>query len=876
MGRTLGLARSLPEKGARLWVVAPGALQGIVAGGPECPQRAAHAGFVRVLTNEARDLDLRVVDLDQDLDDEPGAAELVRAVMTPSADREIAITSRGVRAPRLRRGLPRATTPVTGNGRRVGSRLSLGRDSGVDGLSWAQVTPAEPGAGEVAIDIEAAGLNFRDVMWSLGLLPEEALEDGFAGPTLGLEGAGTVAAVGPGVRRFKKGDRVIAFASGSFASRVVVPDVAVAPLPSPLTAAAGATIPVAFLTSYYALHHLARLRRGEWLLVHGGAGGVGLAALQIAQWRGARTIATAGSEEKRDFLRMLGADHVLSSRTLDFVDEVRALTGGQGVDVVLNSLAGEAMERSLQAVRSFGRFLELGKRDYFANTRIGLRPFRRNVSYFGIDVDQLLAYHQPLTQRLFRDIVTLFERGVFAPLPYRAFGPDEVRDAFRHMQQSLHVGKIVVAPPPVAEVPDQPRPFAVAADGTHMVIGGLGGFGLATASWLVERGARHLVLVGRSGAQSDAARAGVARLEQQGAHVRVAACDAADGAALGRLIADLGRSMPPLKGVVHAAMVLDDGLIDNLTEERFSTVMRPKIDGAANLDRLTRDLSLDYFVMFSSATTVIGNPGQANYVAANMYLESLARARRAAGLPALTVAWGALEDVGYLARKADVREKLSRRLGQAGLTAREALDALGRLLVETDAGRRETAALVVAPMDWAVARRELKLVASPVYAQVIADAEASGATDGGDRVDLVALVRGRDLQSAREAVAEILAGEISRILKVPAKEIGPQRSLAELGMDSLMGLELRLGVERRFGIELPLPSISDATTLASIAAVLVSRIHDVEATAAGADTDQETNADLARRHGGDELSLDDLAEIGDAVRSRRAEVERSV
>jgi len=284
-------------------------------------------------------------------------------------------------------------------------------------------------------------------------------------------------------------------------------------------------------------------------------------------------------------------------------------------------------------------------------------------------------------------------------------------------------------------------------------------------------------------------------------------------------------------------------------------------------------MALDYFVLFSSATTAVGNPGQANYVAANAFLESLARSRRAEGLPALAVAWGAIEDVGYLARKSDVRDKLARRLGQAGLTAREALDTLGRLLVDTDGGRRQTAALVIAPMDWALARRELKLLASPAYAQVVSDAESSGAADTGERVDLVALVRGRSPQSARDAVTEVLAGEVSRILKLPAKEIGPQRSLAELGMDSLMGLELRLAVERRFGIELPIPSISDATTLASIAAAIVARIQDVDA-ADGDDTERETNAELARRHVAEDVTMDDLAEIGEAVRSRRAEVER--
>lgn len=875
IGLTLGLARSINEKAARLWVVAPGALQGVAEGGADRPEQAAIGGFLRVLKNETRGLDLRLLDIAPDLSTDVAAAAIAREIMAPRADTELVVSASGTFAPRLRHGIPPAPERRAPPLRSRAVKLVPGRDGGIDDLAWEEAPIRVPRRGEVVIDIAAAGLNFRDVMWSLGLLPEEALEDGFAGPEIGIEGAGTVVAVGQGVRRFKPGDRVLTFASGSFASRVVVPEVAVAPMPARLSFEAGATIPVTFLTAYYSLHHLARLRRKEWLLIHGGAGGVGLAALQIARWRGAKTIVTAGSEEKREFLRMLGADHALSSRSLDFIDQVKELTDGEGVDVVLNSLSGEAMERSLQVTRPFGRFLELGKRDFYANSRIGLRPFRRNVSYFGIDADQLLMHKRHLTERLFGDIVTQFEKGVFAALPYRAFGATEVKDAFRLMQQSGHVGKIVVAPPKVEEVGTGAEPeFRADPDGTHLVVGGLGGFGLALADWLVRRGARNLVLVGRSGASTPEAKEAMARLARLGVRVRAPACDAADPKALAAVIEDVRRTLPPLKGVIHAAMVLDDTLIESLDASRVEKVLRPKVDGAANLDRLTRGDRLDYFVLFSSATTVIGNPGQANYVAANAYLESLARKRRAERLPGLAIAWGALEDVGYLAREAAVREKLARKLGQAGITAAEALDALGRLLAESDATDRVASTIVIAPIDWASARRELRLLGSPVFAQVISDADAGGA-DAGERVNLSAVVKGRDPRQAREAVAEILVGEVARILKLPAKEIGPQRPLAELGMDSLMGLELRMSIERRFGIELPLVAISDTTTLTSIAGTIVSRVQDPDAGEAEAEGEAaDPTAELVRRHVSDTVQSDDLSKIEQAVRTRRAEAGR--
>ncbi|HVI29424.1 SDR family NAD(P)-dependent oxidoreductase [Hansschlegelia sp.] len=863
-GRLLSLARTVHDVSARLWVVAPGSLAGGVGAGEDRPEQAALAGFLRVVRNELRGVDIRLLDVSSDLNPEEAARAVAAELAAPKDDVELAITADGVLAPRLRPGLPEFPTPASEVEAPRVAALESGRDGGLDDLSWVAAPALDPAQGEVAIDVSAVGLNFRDVMWALGLLPEEALEDGFAGPGLGIECAGVVTAVGPGVKRYRVGDRVVAFASGAFASRVVTSETAVAPLPDSINFEEGATIPVCFLTAYYALQHLAQLRRGEWVLIHGGAGGVGLAALQIALWKGAKVIATAGSDEKRDLLRALGATHVLSSRSLEFVDEVKKLTGGEGVDVVLNSLFGEAMERSLSVLRPFGRFLELGKRDYYANSRLGLRPFRRNISYFGIDADQLLIHRGDLGQRLFGECMKLFGKGVFAPLPYRAYEPNEIRDAFRLMQQSGHVGKIVVRPLDPSKLGETKPPAFRAAEGAHVLIGGLGGFGLATAEWLVANGAEKIALIGRSGASTQAARDGVARIEAAGAKVKVFACDAADAAALEKALDETRRDLGPIGGAWHVAMVLDDALLANLDEARFEAVLKPKIDGAHALDRLTRQDPVKQFVVYSSATTLIGNPGQSNYVAANMWLESLMRVRRREGLAGLAIAWGALGDVGYLARTGEVKEKIQKRLGYQTLSGAEALEGLGRVLAHDDL-RLETAVIAIAPLDWGAARRDLAFLASPMFAQVVAGAEM-GPQDSVETIDLAALVRGKDAREARDIVAEILAGEVGRILKLPSKEISPQRPLAELGMDSLMGLELRMSVERRFDIELPLVAIGDSTTLTTIAQSIVSRIHEPDA---GAESGS-VNADLVNRHIGDDVAHAELAEFSEAVEARRA------
>lgn len=869
-GRLLGLTRAAQAAGARLWVVAPGGLAGALGRARDRLDNAAIGGYLRVVRNEFRGVDIRFVDIDAAMSAKKAAAAVAAEIGAPRADIEIAIGPEGVSAPRLRPGLPELPKAKPVKGHKAARVAALeSNEGGLDDLGWRAAPERAPGKGEVAVDVSAVGLNFRDVMWALGLLPEEALEDGFSGPGLGIECAGVVSAVGEGVSELMVGDRVSAFASGSFASRVVTSELAVAKLPDSIGFEEGATIPVCFLTSYYALVELARVRRGEWVLIHGGAGGVGLAALQIALWKGCKVIATAGSDEKRDLLRALGATHVLSSRSLDFVDETRRLTGGEGVDVVLNSLFGEAMERSFQTLKPFGRFLELGKRDYYANSRLGLRPFRRNISYFGIDADQLFIHRRDLGKRLFTDVLKLFAKGVFAPLPYRTFEAEEIRDAFRLMQQSGHIGKIVVRPLDPAKLPAAEPEAWKPAEGAHVMVGGLGGFGLATAEWLVAKGATKLALIGRSGAKSEAAKEGVKRLEAAGATVKVFACDAADEKALDKALKETRQELGPIGGAWHVAMVLHDALLANLDEATFEVALRPKIDGAAALERLTRQDPVADFVVYSSATTVIGNPGQANYVAANSWLEALVRQRRASGKAGLAIAWGALGDVGYLARTGEVKEKIQKRLGYATLSGAEALEGLGRVLSQRDM-RLETGVVTIAPIDWGGARRDLAYLASPTFTQVLADAEM-GPQDSGEQIDLGALIRGKDAREARDIVAEMLTGEVARILKLPAKEISPQRPLAELGMDSLMGLELRMSVERRFDIELPLVAIGDSTTLLTIAQSIVSRIHEPDAAAeSGA-----VNADLASRHIGDELGEEELAEFGEAVEARRLSMGRA-
>ncbi|TAM04816.1 MAG: SDR family NAD(P)-dependent oxidoreductase, partial [Paraburkholderia sp.] len=630
------------------------------------PEQATLWGLGRVLANEHPELACRLIDVDPDCDD--AIPRLIGALVQADAEEEVLLVPRGRRVPRMLSAPAAAARCATHAAHPA--VLAFDAPGSLRHLEWFAQTPRALEADEVEIEPAATGLNFRDVMYAMGLLSDEAVETGFAGATIGMELSGRVTRVGAQVTEFAPGDAVLGFAPASFATRVVTRVGALSRKPDPMTFAEAATIPTTFFTAYYALVELARLRRGERLLVHGAAGGVGIAAIQIARHLGAEVFATAGSDEKREFVHLLGADHVLDSRSLAFADEIPALTGGSGVDVVLNSLAGEAMVRSIDTLRPFGRFLELGKRDFYENSPIGLRPFRNNISYFGIDADQLMSARPDLTARLLGEVMALFAEGVLHPLPYRAFPAAQAEDAFRYMQQARQIGKVLVTYPYGTPAPTRST-AAVAAltldpRAAYLVVGGTGGLGFASARRLVERGARHLTLASRQGTLASGARDEAERWRTElGVQLDIARCDVTDAAALDALIASIAARGTPLKGVLHSAMHIDDALVRNLDDARFEAVLAPKVAGAWNLHRATRTLALDWFVVYSSATTFLGNPGQANYVAANAFLEALVAHRRAAALPGTYLAWGPIEDVGFLARHAQTREALQARIGGA-------------------------------------------------------------------------------------------------------------------------------------------------------------------------------------------------------------------
>lgn len=823
---------------------------------------AALWGFGRTMMNEALDLTVRLVDLER-----PDAAEAVAALVREfdhqDQEQEVALTARGNRfVPRLSIEPRHQVDQVGTETGETMIRLGFGFAGKLRNLRWQTHPQAVLGDNELEVEVRATGLNFRDLMFTLGLLSDEAIENGFAGPTLGLEFSGIVRRVGSPEGGFAPGDKVVGFGPSCFADRVVTTTSAVTHLPPGISYEAAATIPCTFFTVYYALRSLAQLQPGERILIHCAAGGVGIAAIQVAKWMGAEIFVTAGSREKRDFLRLLGVDHIFDSRSLAFADEIMDLTAGQGVDVVLNSLAGEAVRRNFGILKPFGRFLELGKRDFYENTRIGLRPFRNNISYFGIDTDQLMQVRPELTRRLFAEVMDLFAEGVLHPLPYLTFEAEEVIDAFRYMQQARHIGKIVVtyrngiSGATMAQPPARPS-LVLPEDGTYLVTGGLGGFGLRTAQWLVERGARHLVLISRSGPASAEAKAALEAFAQQGVQVCARACDVTDRAALRALLVEIGITLPPLKGIVHAATVIEDGLIRSMNREQIRRVLRPKVLGAYLLHELTRTMPLDFFILFSSATTLFGNPGQGNYVAANSCLEALAEQRRTAALPATCVCWGAIEDVGFLARNTEIREALQGRMGGAAIQSAAALAILEDLLVTGRSG------LGVMEIDWHALSRFLPSAASPKFGELARSAGKSEREEGGADV-LQRMLEELSDEELLQACIDMLKSEVGEILRMAPDKLDPNRSMYDMGLDSLMGVELVGALESRFGIRLPVLTLSQNPTIAKLAEYIIGQLKGGDQT--GQEREEQAMLDqvrhLADQHGSDSsvVAIEQLAE----------------
>ncbi|MEU4013480.1 SDR family NAD(P)-dependent oxidoreductase, partial [Streptomyces pseudogriseolus] len=765
---------------------------------PADPAQAAVWGLVRSARTENPGRLVLV-----DTDGTAASAAALLAALDGTAF-ELSVRDGAVTTPRVvPLAADRALVPPAGT---EAWRLGVERKGTLDGLRLVpcpEVT-GPLGPREVRISMRAAGVNFRDVLTALGMYPGDAT-------AIGLEGAGVITETGAEVTSVAPGDRVMGMFAGAFGPVAVADERMVAPIPKGWSFAEAATVPITYLTAYYGLVDLAALKPGESVLVHAAAGGVGSAAVRLARHLGAEVYGTA-SPAKWDALRAAGLDdaHLASSRDLGFEERLRTATGGRGVDVVLDSLAREFVDASLRLLPRGGRFLEMGKTDVRDPETVAAD--HPGVDYRAFD---LIEAGPDRIGEMLHELVQLFDRGVLGPLPTTVWDVRRAPEAFRHLSQAAHIGKVVLT------LPVAPNP-----EGTVLLTGGLGGIGRTTARHLVaEHGVKHLLIAGRRGPDTPGAAELRAELAALGAEVTVAACDVADRSALATLLAGIPADRP-LTVVVHTAGVLADGVLTSMTPERLAEALRPKADAVVALHELTRDLDLARFVVFSSVAGTFGGAGQANYSAANAFLDAFAQHRRALGLPAVSLAWGTwLPDAGMTGELSDADRERHARTGMVPLDP-----ARGMRLLDA-ASVSDRAALLPMDLDAAALRAHHDvlpvllrgLVRTPVRRR--ADAAPAATATAAAEQSLAERLAPLSAADREQLLLDVLAEQAAAVLgHGSADTMEPDQTFKELGFDSLTAVELRNRLGAVTGLRLPATLVFDHPTPLAQVHHLMSRL----------------------------------------------------
>ena len=675
-------------------------------------------------------------------------------------------------------------------------QLEINDPGNLDSLQWKSISRQQPQDYEIEIEVKATGLNFRDLMVALDLYPDET-------KFLGLECAGIVTALGKEVNDFKLGDAVIAISDNSFSRYLTVNSLLAIPKPESLSYEEAATISVTFLTAYYTLVHLAQIQPGEKVLIHSAAGGVGLAAIQIAQQLGAEIFATA-STPKWELLKSMGVNQIMNSRSLNFAEEIVSATNGKGVDVILNSLSGEFIPKSISVLNDRGRFIEIGKQGIWSKQDVA--EVKPNINYFIVDLWRITQDQPELIQQMLRKLRLQFNINQLKPLPYSVFPSDKIIDAFRYMQQGKHQGKIIITPSPRHPITPSPPHF----DGTYLITGGMGAIGLEIAQWLTTKEIKNIVLLGRSAVKPELQD----KLQkiQEDAHVNLIKADIADTNQLAQALSQIESTLPPLRGVIHCAGILDDRTISKQDWSSFSKVLAPKVKGAWNLHLLTQKYDLESFILFSSASSLVGSPGQANYCAANAFLDALAHGRRSLGLPAIAINWGAWQDTG-LAANAQITTGLKQK-GIGSIKPTEGIEILEGLLLLSPAQ------IGVIPIDWNVWNKNNPAI--PFYDNFIDYHPISIAN-----LDFKQQLLNVETTQRKALLIEQIRQQVGNILGIKdTKQIDLELGFSELGLDSLGSVELRNKLQSSYDLKLSSTVVFDHSNIKALADYLLTTMFE--------------------------------------------------
>lgn len=715
--------------------------------------------------------------------------------------------------------------------------ISMSEPGILKNISTTELKRPLPLPNEVEISVRATGLNLKDVLHALGMLNKDDSPAYTSSPdqksrsgnlSFGFECSGEICAVGQNVSRFKVGDPVIAgMTPSSLRSHVTIRSDFVVSKPENIGYEDAATLPIAFMTAYHGLITLAGIKKGERVLIHAAAGGVGQAAIRIARMAGAEIFATA-SPEKWEFLHAMGVETVMSSRTLEFSDQILEKTEGSGVDIVLNSLNREYIPRSLDTLRQGGRFVEIGKIGIWNADQ--MQKHRPDVSYFHFDLTDLADASGRRISEMLWIMAEMVTDGRLAPLPKKVFSIGDTVEAFRFLSKSRHIGKVVISQPG----DDQSW---IKKNGAYLITGGTGDLGLLFARWLADQGAGHVVLMSRSGLTGER-RSAIASMEEKGCLITVARCDVSVSDDVSLALDNIKKQGMPLKGIIHAAGFLDDGILLQQTPERFSRVMEAKVTGSWHLHTLTQDIKLDFFVCFSSAASMLGSPGQGNYAAANAFMDSLVAHRRAHGMAGLSINWGPWQGKGMASTMTD--DSLSRwdEQGMGSIDEKNGLNLFEQLIREEN-----LAQCGVFPIRWDRFIQRLPASGSSFFEAFLKLSPVKKARKKHPLIEKLASTPEDDripmlTDHIRFRIAELMGSSSNMKLDV-------RRGLFEMGVDSLMAVELKNRLESDVGFSLRPTIVFDFPTIEAMSHHIAGQITEQKAdSAAGSEkTDGLPSAD---------------------------------
>lgn len=782
--------------------------------GDDCLQLPASSlwGMARSVRLEHPETRCKIIDLDESIE----SKLLINELYSEDSELEIALRGSDRYANRIRR-MPDSQSKDSLKLRVPSAknyRMEIAKAGTLEGLELRPLPVQEPLPEEIQIEVQASALNFSDVLKALGLYPGLG-----EGPIpIGIECAGKIAAVGKDVKAFKVGDEVLAVAPFAFAKRVSTRSEFVAHKPSSMTFEEAASVPIAYLTAHYALNHLGRMRRGEKVLIHAGAGGVGIAAIQLAKMAGLEVFATAGSAEKREFLKSIGVDHIFDSRSLDFAEEIQKITEGKGVDLVLNSLAGDFIPKSISVLGAYGRFLEIGKIDIYQNSKIGLLPFQNNLSYFAIDLDRVLREKPDWIRVFFDELMGYFKQKSLAALPHTDFPIEDAAQAFRYMAQRKNTGKVVIRLKEDSKKNSVDQE-ALNSEEVCLITGGLGDLGLQIMSSLYEQGWRRFALLGRS-EPSEKAKENIRSFESKGSEIRIYLADVSQKPDLEKCLEKIRKEWGPLAGIIHAAGVLEDSVLLKQSDLSFAKVFAPKVLGAWNLHELSTQDALKFFVLFSSLASMLGSPGQSNYAAANAFMDSLAQMRKQNGLPALSIHWGPWAEVGMAARAQEKAAQSAK--GLKPLPLAKAIEAFEKALQ-----LKLTGEIGIWEVDWIEWSKILPSYLSRTLLSELVDSSASQKnkdSEGKSRAQILNLQG----EARKEALQELIRARVAKVLAIEPEALALEQALNSLGLDSLMAIEMKNDIENSLEIPLSIAFLLKGPSISQLAAHLAEQMNQAK------------------------------------------------